>query len=221
MDRQTGRDVDQSPRSRRGCSTVGSGVEHDGEFRAAHVDVFADHQRSRAGGGRPVDQARVVAGDVLAHRHEPGQRVGGGAAQHRFVLDRTARRPGGRAGRTPWGGRRRTTAWPVRRVPTVSQNGSIRSMSSGPTSNTPRRRVGIVLSIAVAECASDRTRSSTRISSSSQRSMMVARPDRKRVGLCSRYTNADRVAAGDPRRTRIRRVTWPAAVVATPRWRAA
>ena len=85
--RQTRRDVDHLLEVLR-SARLGRGVEDDGELRTAHVDVFTDHQGPHAGGGRPVDEARVVAGDVLAHRHEPGQRVGGGAADHRFVLHR-------------------------------------------------------------------------------------------------------------------------------------
>ena len=73
----------------------------------------------------------------------------------------------------------------VRRVPTVSQNGSMRSMASGPTSNTPRRIVGMEPSATVAVLGSTDP-IETRVSWSSHRSMIVARPDRNRVVLCSR-----------------------------------
>ena len=130
-------------------SSKSSGVPADGAVSSttvnsgsANLDVLADHQRAGARRGRPVDHAWVVTGDVLAHRDEPDIGSDGGSrSTDSFSTMWTA--PCGPDEVVDLGMDDHRARAVSRRRPTVSQNGSIRSISKGPTSNTPRRRVGI------------------------------------------------------------------------------
>ena len=52
----------------------------------AVLDVLAHHEVPDPGGGRPVHHARIVAGHVIAQRHEPRQRRRGARAGSRLGL---------------------------------------------------------------------------------------------------------------------------------------
>ena len=193
------RDVDRLLEVVRGVATwsaVSSTTVNSGRRT---LDVLRTISVPGAGGGQPVDQARVVAGDVLAQRHEPGQRIGrpsGGSATRSPPCSRTVRAEQVVHPRVDDDRRRLVPCACADRSARTGR--SVRS-SIGPTSKMPRRLVGICVRQVDRVLLGERLDGRPEISASSQRSM-DRRPARPVPAVVvTRYDDADRVAAGDAR----------------------